>query len=244
MSAIVAVHCAGRLTGIVRRAGTALTGWWLFTHADHSLPAYARVVVDRLAALVEPGDRLALVALPSRSALLGHGAGYGTVRRAVLLGALLSAPAGWAPLLARPALYGSWLLAGYPAELVGRRERVGAGRLRACRAAWDLAGTVMPDGPPTTAADQAHLGELATVAEQPESHWPGWRVLVRTCRVCGQASPRHVREEDWDAASVATEHADFTRQHLAWHLQASGRAGSLLVADAAQATSQPASTVA
>ena len=187
--AIVAVHSASRCTGIVRRAGNTLTGWWLFTHADYPLPAYVQAVVDRLATLVVPGDRLALVALPSPTALLGHGASYGTVRRAVLLGALLAAPAGWAPLLARPALYGSWRLGDYPAELVGPRERLGAGRLRACRAAWDLAGTAMPDGPPTAAADRARLGELATVVEQSESHWPGWRVLLRTCQVCAWTSP-------------------------------------------------------
>jgi hypothetical protein len=241
-SAIVAVHAAGRCTGIVRRAGTTLTGWWLFPHADHPLPAYVQAAVDRLATLVEPGDRLALVALPSPTALLGHGASYGTIRRAVLLGALLTAPAGWAPLLCRPALYGSWRLAGYPAELVGPRERVGAGRLRACRAAWDLAGAALPGGPPTAAAEAARLGELATVAEQP-APWPGFRAILRaTCGVCGSSSPRHVRDDD--PASAADEHARFTRQHVAWHLQASGRAGSLLVADTAQATNQPAGAVA
>jgi hypothetical protein len=243
--AIVAVHCAGRCTGIARRAGDTLTGWWLFTHAEDPLPAYAQAVVDRLATLVEPGDRLALVALPSPTALLGHGAGYGVVRRAVLLGALLTAPDGWAPLLCRPALYGSWQLAGYPAELVGPRERAGAGRLRACRAAWDLAGAAMPGGPPTAAAEAARLGELATVAEDPEAHWPGWpgwRTIRRTCHVCGSTSPRHLRDDD--PTSAADEHADFTHQHVTWHLEASGRAGSLLLADTAQATSQPARTVA
>jgi hypothetical protein len=172
MSTIVAVHCAGCLTGIVRRAGNTLTGWWLFPHADHPLPAYAKAVVDRFATLVEPGDRLAMVALPSPTALAGHGAGYGVVRRAVLLGALLGGPGGWAPLLCRPALYGSWLLTDYPHELVGPRERLGAGRLRACRAAWDLAGAALPDGPPTAAAGRARLGELATVVEQPQSSGP------------------------------------------------------------------------
>ena len=240
--AIVAVHSASRCTGIVRRAGNTLTGWWLFTHADYPLPAYVQAVVDRLATLVVPGDRLALVALPSPTALLGHGASYGTVRRAVLLGALLAAPAGWAPLLARPARYGSWRLGDYPAELVGPRERLGAGRLRACRAAWDLAGTAMPDGPPTAAADRARLGELATVVEQSESHWPGWRVLLRTCQVCAWTSPRHLRDDD--PASAADEHADFTRQHVTWHLEASGRARSLLVADTAEAANQPAGAVA
>src|SRR4029453_18336332 len=54
--------------------------------------------------------------------------------------------------------------------LVGPREHKGSGRLRACRAAWDLAGAALPEGPPTVAvaADRARVSELAEVtAEQP-----------------------------------------------------------------------------
>jgi hypothetical protein len=231
--AIVAVHSAGRLTGIVRRAGNDLTGWDLFTHSSLGLVEHATAVLDRTATLVKPGDRVALVTLPDPADLLGHGAGSGVIRRAVLLGTLLTDPlACQAPLLVHQANYGSWLLDGYPPELVGPRERSGAGRLRACRAAWDLAGAAMPDGPPTSAADQARLGELATVTEDPASHWPGWRTMLRTCHACNQTSRYQVPADS--PTTTGDEHARFTREHVALHLQASGRAGSLLVADTAQ----------
>lgn len=42
-----------------------------------------------------------------------------------------------------PGGHGSQLLASYPAELVGERERRGTGKLRHMRSAWDVAGAAM-----------------------------------------------------------------------------------------------------
>jgi hypothetical protein len=233
---IIAVHQLGRRTAIVRRAGNTLAAWRLLEHTD-DLIEQTSGILDHLAQLIHPADRVALVALPEPAALGGHGTGYTDLRRAVLLGALLHDPlTRWAPLLVRPALYGCWVLSGYPAALVGPRERRGAGRLRLCRAAWDLAGAAMPDGPPTLATDQARLGELVSVTRQPVD-WPGFRAVLRArCAVCGTTSPVHVRTDDpVDREDLDRERTRFTAQHVAWHLKASGRAGRLVVLDTAQA---------
>jgi hypothetical protein len=240
--AIIAVHLSGRMTGIVRRAGTQLAGWRLPT-ADPDPFHDLKTTLDHLVDLLQPGDRVALVRLPSPTALTGHGAGWRVLRRALLLGALLHDPLmDWAPLLARATAYDTWHLSGYPTELVGPREHRGSGRLRACRAAWDLAGAARPDGPPTVAVaeDRARVPELAEVTEQPVTNWPGTRSILRmTCHVCGHTSSRYVRDTD-PAEAHQRYHADFARQHVGWHLQAAGRLGTLLVADTAHAIHQAA----
>ena len=240
--AIIAVHPTGRRTSIVRRAGNELTGWRL-TAADPDPFGDLKTILDQLVELLRPGDRVALVRLPSPTALTGHGAGWRVLRRALLLGALLNDPLmDWAPLLVRHAAYGTWHLSGYPAELVGPREQRGSGRLRVCRAAWDLAGAARPDGPPTLAVaeDRARVPELAEVTEQPVTSWPGTRAILRmTCRVCGGTSSRYVRDSDPGNARER-EHVEFARVHVGWHLQAAGRVGTLLVADTAQAIHQAA----
>jgi hypothetical protein len=241
--AIIAVHLSGRMTGIVRRAGTELAGWRLLA-ADPDPFTDLKTILDHLVELLQPGDQVALVRLPSPTALTGHGAGWRVLRRALLLGALLNDPLmDWAPLLARSAAYGTWHLSGYPTELVGPREHRGSGRLRACRAAWDLAGAARPEGPPilAVAADRARVPELAEVtAEQPVTTWPGTRAVLRmACHVCGHTSSRYVRDSD-PAEAREREHAEFARVHVGWHLQASGRLGTLLVADTAHAIHQAA----
>src|SRR4029450_13217111 len=127
---IIAVHLSGRRTGIVRRDGNELAGWRLLP-ADPDPFHDLKTILDHLVDLLQPGDRVALVRLPSPTALLGHGAGHSVLRRALLLGALLNDPLmDWAPLLVRPAAFGSWHLSGYPSALVGAREQRGRGRGR------------------------------------------------------------------------------------------------------------------
>jgi hypothetical protein len=61
-------------------------------------------VLGALGGLGQPGDRVALVALPRPAALAGNGVGYGELCRALLLGALLADQRRWAaPLLVGPA---------------------------------------------------------------------------------------------------------------------------------------------
>jgi hypothetical protein len=241
-STIIAVHQAGRRTGIVRRVGNQLAGWRLLVHGDDLLEQTA-TILDHLAQLLEPDDRVALVALPTATGRFGLGASFSELRRAVLLGGLLHDPlTGWAPLLVAPADYGAWQLAGYPAALIGPRERRGGGRLRACRAAWDLAGAALPDGPPSIAADTARLAELASVTVEPVREQPGYRAIIRVCcGVCGTRSTRYVPSDaPAEAGDPERERTRFVDQHLTGHLQACGRAGSLLVLDTAQALTRAA----
>jgi hypothetical protein len=226
-AAILGVHATARGTGIVRRAGTDLAGWCHLDRGD--TPAgYLTGVLGALEGLGQAGDRVALVALPAPAALAGTGVGYGALCRALLLGALLADPGGWAPpLLVAPADYGAWLLAGYPPALVGQRERRGVGRLRGCRAAWDLAGAAVPGGPPSAAADRARLPELAAIEQRA---CPGYAaVLVAHCGVCGAQQYRYVHQgDDLDQAGEVFR-AEYADHHVGLHLRASGRAGSLLL---------------
>jgi hypothetical protein len=237
-AAILGVHATARGTGMVRRAGSDLAGW---RHLDRTTdPAgFLTGVLGVLAALGQPGDRVALVALPAPAGLAGTGVGYGALCRALLLGALLAQPARWAaPLLVGPAEYGAWLLAGYPPALVGARERRGTGRLRVCRAAWDLAGAALPDGPPTAAADRARLPELATVEQRA---CPGYAaVLVAGCGVCGGQQYRYLPQGSDPAEAGEVFRAEYADQHVGRHLRACGRAGCLLLDPAQAARSGPA----
>jgi hypothetical protein len=236
-AAILGVHATARGTGIVRRAGSDLAGW---RHLDRTTdPAgYLTGVLGALGALGQPGDRIALVALPAPAALVGNGVGYGELCRALLLGALLAQPARWAPLLVGPADYGAWLLAAYPPALVGARERRGAGRLRCCRAAWDLAGAALPDGPPSAAADRQRLPELAAI-EQRDGYGGYAALLIARCGVCGGQQYRYVPQgSDPDQAGQAFR-AEYADHHVGVHLRASGRAGCLLLDPAAVQAAQP-----
>jgi hypothetical protein len=237
---IIAVHQVGRRTAIVRRTGNELAGWRLLGHGDDFIEQTS-LILDHLAALIQPGDRVAVVGLPTPADLLGHGSHYGDLRRAVLLGALLHDPlTPWAPLLVGPADYGSWHLSGYPGELVGPREQRGAGRLRICRAAWDLAGAALPDGPPALADDLAHAAELATVTVSPPAR-PGDRDRFRAeiqarCGVCSTSLRDWVLHQDPpDADDPEQAHATFLERHVSLHLEVSGRARNLVTLDTAQA---------
>jgi hypothetical protein len=230
-AAVIGVHASARGTGIVRRAGNDLAGW---RHLDRAnTPAgYLTGVLGALAELRQPGDRVALVALPAPAARVGNGVGYGELCRALLLGALLADRGSWAaPLLVAPADYGAWLLAAYPPELVGARERRGAGRLRVCRAAWDLAGAALPAGPPAAAADHAGLPELATI-EQRDGYGGYAALLVARCGVCGGQQYDYVDQGSDPAEAREAFHAQYAQDHVGLHLRCSGRAGSLLLAAA------------
>jgi hypothetical protein len=236
-AAILGVHATARGTGIVRRAGNDLAGWRHLDRDDTPAGSLAGVL-GALGALGQPGDRVALQALPRPAALAGNGVGYGALCRALLLGALLAQPARWAPpLLVAPADYGAWLLAGYPPALVGARERRGTGRLQACRAAWGLAGAALPDGPPTAAADRQRLPELAAVEQRA---CPGYAaVLVACCGVCGGQQYRYVPQGDDPDQAAEGFRAEYADHHVGRHLRACGRAGNLLLAPAPAQPTRP-----
>jgi hypothetical protein len=160
--AIIAVFPAGRRVGIVRRHGDILTDHRLLTRADEPV-AFLADVLDELAAIAGPGDRIAMTAVPWTAHLSSSRLLTGVVSRALLLGALVNDPlTPWAPLLVVPASrYGERALADYPAALIGPREQPWSarGRLWVCRAAWDLAGAALDHEPASGVIDTARLRE-------------------------------------------------------------------------------------
>jgi hypothetical protein len=140
--AIIAVFPAAGRVGIVRRQRDTLTNHRLLTRADEPV-AFLADVLDELAAMIQPADRIVMTAVPWRAHLSGTQLLTGVVARALLLGALINDPlTPWAPLLVVPIRpFGENSLQEYPSALVGPREVAHAhGRLWVCRAAWDLAG--------------------------------------------------------------------------------------------------------
>jgi hypothetical protein len=236
---MVAVHPTGRSTAIVRREAAQLTGWSLLGNDQGTDQlAHATAVCDQSIELAQSGDRVALVTLPARAQTLGHGVSYRHLLRAMLLGALFAdARTPSVPLLVRPAAYGAWHVSGYPAELVGSREQRSADRLRACRAAWDLAGAALPDGPGTLTADRTHGRELVTVVVELVPDWTVMRAWLRLdCRLCGDhTNGRYVRNDEDDRDPTEAT-AGYQAEHIDWHLTLPGRAGCRLATSPSTAT--------
>lgn len=141
---VVGVDPGGRTTGIVRRTGRRVDEYDLVDRGDDSMPVYiGRVLaaVARVATGRTPKPLLAVedVVPPSGHIRIANVAGL--LDTAQVLGGVL---ARWPnAVVVRPAGHGSHLLAVYPSELVGRNEPKGAGRLRHCRSAYDIAGAVI-----------------------------------------------------------------------------------------------------
>lgn len=144
MSIVVGVDPGGRTTGVVSVNGSTVVYSALVTRtADQAFGQYALEVVDtvRIAVsafwptinvedLVEPTPHLGLTSvkgLIDTARLIGYLEAelpnYGIVR------------------MVRPNNHGGDPLAAYPPELVGSREKVGTGKLRHVRAAYDIART-------------------------------------------------------------------------------------------------------
>jgi hypothetical protein len=157
-AAIIAVFPAGRRVGIVRRQLDTLTDHSLLDRADEPI-AFLADVLDELAASIQPGDRIAMTAVPWTAHLSSSRLLTGVVSRALLLGALVNDPlTKWSPLLVTPAAFdrlGQGALADYPAALIGPREQPWSarGRLWVCRAAWDLAGAALDHQPASGVID-------------------------------------------------------------------------------------------
>jgi hypothetical protein len=162
--AIIAVFPAGRRVGIVRRHLDILTNHRLLDRADEPV-AFLADVLDELAAIHQPDDRIAMTAVPWTAHLSSSRLLTGVVSRALLLGALVNDPlTRWAPLLVVPAWrFGEDAVVRYPPALVGAREVAYArGRLWVCRAAWDLAGAAAGHTPGGQVIDTAHVREAVS----------------------------------------------------------------------------------
>lgn len=228
---IIALYVLGQHTGIVARDGADLVGYDLVRRAAPAPYLSAvRGTVDGMRHRFG-SDRYDLALEYLGTPEPGHGMQYREQHKALLLGALLHRR----PLIGGRRGYGSWLLDAYPPELVGERERRGAGRARVLRAAWDLAGGVMPDGPPTAAAELAALrSHLVEVEHSPIQPWgnPLLTAQVKAkCAVCvaqGQSwghMNTYLREGEGPEAWLD----GLADTHVRQHLEGSGRAGSTLL---------------
>lgn len=138
---VVGVDPGGQTTGIVRRTGDRLDHYDLVIRGDSPMADYLQrvlIAVARAATDRTPKPLLAVEDLTHPNPHLGVANVAGLLDTAQVLGAVT---ARWPNRrLVAPGGHGSHLLAAYPAELVGARERSGGGRLRHCRSAWDIAG--------------------------------------------------------------------------------------------------------
>lgn len=141
---IVGVDPGGSETGVIARLGNVLHAATLVTKAAGQAPAeYLAEVLDTVAGHARILHAAAIVVedvvAPTGRALDGELRPIevtGILGTAKTVGALLTLPG---VILVRPAGFGIGPLELYPAELVGPLERVGAGRRRHLRSAWDIA---------------------------------------------------------------------------------------------------------
>lgn len=142
---IVGVDPGGIETGVIARRANVLLAATLVRKAPaDNFVDYLAEVLDTVAGTART-THAALIAVEDAVAPSGHAAGRpghlievtGLLQTAKVVGALLTV-AGVA--LVAPNGHGSQPLPLYPVELVGPLERVGAGKRRHLRSAWDVAG--------------------------------------------------------------------------------------------------------
>lgn len=142
---LLGVDPGGRETGIVLRDGRALHRWMLITR-EGELDAYCKEVADAVGELVawsSDPPTIAVEDLVEPSPHMGTVSLKGLLHTAQVLGGLATL---FDVVRVPPGGHGSGPLKAYPAALVGDREKVGAGRLRHCRSAWDIAGYALYSG--------------------------------------------------------------------------------------------------
>ena len=137
---VLGVDPGGQSTGLVLRDRDELRHGEVVKRGDRDMAPYMLDVISAMSAFTVP----ALVAVEDvnePSPHMGMVALRGLLDTAQVLGAVLSQ---WPhAVVVPPGGHGKGPLAAYPAELVGARERSGAGRLRHARSAWDLAGAAV-----------------------------------------------------------------------------------------------------
>lgn len=143
---VVGVDPGGATTGIVIRHGFHLRAAELIYRDsnDHAgFMAYCGQVIEAVHHHVSNAGEDPLIALedvhPPKGAI-GMINVQGVIDTAKLVGMLLAEFHGVQ--LVDPGGHGSAPLAAYPAELVGVTEKVGTGKRRHVRSAWDIAGCV------------------------------------------------------------------------------------------------------
>lgn len=140
---VIGVDPGGKSTGIVVRRGKNLLRAVLLQRDMPSVFEWAEeccTAVEDLLAEVRRAARdddvvVAAEDLSTPSPHMGTISVRGLLDTAVVLGAI----AGHVNVFVPPSRHGSHSLQAYPAELVGKHEKSGLGRLRHCRSAWDIA---------------------------------------------------------------------------------------------------------
>lgn len=146
---IVGVDPGGRWTGIVLRTRDDCIDRTVVERGNaETLAPYLGRVIDEVARLHlrivgydAAGSHIAVEDLNDPTPQMGTTSVRGLIGTAQVLGAIVMH---WpAVTLVPPGAHGSKPLAAYPRELVGDREKSGAGVLRHARSAWDVAGAAI-----------------------------------------------------------------------------------------------------
>lgn len=146
MVPIVGVDPGGKTSGLVLRQASALRRFALVEHRDgESDQSYLTRVVGHVHEFMlsaPPGAVVACEDITHPNPHLGIANVMGLLGTAEVIGAvkIMAVVRAWPLLMVPPGGHGSQVLAGYPSELVGAREKAGGGRLRHARSAWDCAG--------------------------------------------------------------------------------------------------------
>lgn len=154
----IGVDPGGRETGVVLRVGRECARAVVVVRELDEMGPYLREVVELLAELgadhppaVRPLVLVEGVAHPggrNREGKVDPINVSGLLDAAQVLGAILYAYP--TALVVPPGGHGKGPLLAYPPELVGARERAGAGRLRHARSAWDVSFAAVAPGPAVT----------------------------------------------------------------------------------------------
>lgn len=142
---VVGVDPGGRFTGIVARAGDVAVWAAVVTRdADGDMARYLDEVEEAMLDAVHHHGvdasrvQVAVEGLVAPSPHMGMVSLQGLLDTAVVLGAVMGR---WDEcVVVPPGDNGAGPLASYPARLVGSREKVGEGKARHARSAWDVAG--------------------------------------------------------------------------------------------------------
>jgi hypothetical protein len=140
VSRVLAIDPGGRQTGLAVRVGKNFERACVVDREDfEEIECYLPRVLEVVAEYA--GSAVSLMAIegvvaPVNAKTLGMIHTRGLLDTAVVLGAVI---ARWpSVVVVPPGKHGSAPLSTYPAELVGEREKVGAGWLRHARSAWDV----------------------------------------------------------------------------------------------------------
>lgn len=142
----IGVDPGSRETGIVARQGRDLLGHQVVRRTTKDRFPDVCYIDEVLCAIWRfgklpdaRGGLLAIEGVEPPNPHLGMSNPTGVMGTSIVLGAVMGEFRHSPVVLVEPAAHGQAPLRTYPPELIGEKERRGAGRLRHCRSAWDIA---------------------------------------------------------------------------------------------------------